>query len=540
MFWRKVPGPLLLIALCAALLCAGCGSDVFGLRPTAPAESAAVTLTADGETRELTVEPPLSVADVLRQAGVTLGELDRVTPSADTRITSSTAITVVRITEETIVAEETVAFARSVIPSEDLDPSETRLVQPGSNGRAEVTYRIVYEDGVEASRSEVRRTVITPPQDEVVMVGRSSDLPTVTVEGTLAYLSAGNAWVIRQNSANRRPLTQNGGLDGRVFELSADGSQLLFTRATADASSGGSAEPGPFNALWAVLDTTDPEAQPIDLGLQNVLFAAWVPGSQTTIVYSTAEPRLSFPGWQANNDLWRTTVGAEGIAEPELLLEPSGGGIYGWYGTTFGYSPNGEALAWARPDAVGVLALSASSVAPYTAQPLIEFAPWNVYDFVWMPAPAWSPDGSVVTAATHGDPLGSEAAEDSPVFSLTALAADGSYRVTLVERAGMWSEPRYAANGALAYLQPDDPLESVNGRYRLVVMDRDGSNARALYPPAEAAGLYSQTVAWSPDGSQIALVDPGPEGNLIIVDAASGLAQQVTADGLSSAPRWAP
>ena len=73
--------------------------------------------------------------------------------------------------------------------------------------------------------------------------------------------------------------------------------------------------------------------------------------------------------------------------------------------------------------------------------------------------------------------------------------------------------------------------------YRLAIMDRDGSNRRVIYPPEDQPGLSAQVFAWSPDGRQIALVQ---QGNLFLVDVVTGLAQQLTADSLSSTPQWTP
>ena len=509
-----------------------------------PAESYTVTVVADGQTHALTLEDDLTVSDALTRAGVALGELDRVNPPGFSRITDGLTITVVRVREETVVEDAVIPFERRTTRNDGLPAGESRLLQAGVNGVAEVTYRIIYEDGVEITRSEIRRIVITEPQDEVVMVGSQGELPSVTVEGALFYLSGGNAWVIRQNSANRRPLTVDGRLDGRVFAISEDGERALFTQTCENANP----DEGLCNTLWAILDTTADDIEPIELDVQNVLDADWVPGWDRIIVYSTAEPRAGFPGWQANNDLLRAQVSANGAAvRREELLAPSGGGVYGWYGTAFAFSPDGVTMAWAQPDAVGVLiptgeseTAAASDLPPlpaaYEQRTLLRFAPANAYDFVWVPALAWSPDGTLIATTVHGAPVGGESAEDSPVYDLVIASAAGAYTVPFAPRAGMWSAAQFSAS-RIAYLQAIDPLSSTASRYRLVVADRDGSSASALYPPATLPGLRAQAVAWSPDGSRIALIY---QGDLYIVATDTGLAQQLSSDGLSSAPSWIP
>lgn len=546
----------LLLTLIILLLVAGC-------TPT-PEEPVAITLVVGGTSSPMTVTKDFTVDDVLRQAGVTLSDLDRVNPQRYNRVSQGMIITVVQIKEEMRPEQVTIPFGSTTTLSDSLPAGERQVLQAGVNGIAEVTWRIVYEDGVETARSEIKRHVVKTPQDEVIMVGSQGQLPAVTVSGTLAYISGGNVWIMRGNSTNRRFLTIEGGIDGKVFELSQDGKQLLFTRAPVQLSSTpGSAlntpapqatptSGGPFNMLWAVLDTTDPNSKPISLGLNNILYAEWVPGQENTFVYSTAEWRPNFPGWQANNDLWRAAIDKrKRVAGHKLLFElPEG--IYGWYGTVFSFSPDGKTIAWAQPDAVGVLSPAAPTEEGRTPPPdkyerrtLVTFAPRNAYDFVWMPGLSWSPDSAFVATATHGAPLGSEAAEDSPVYNVTAAPAQGGYSVDLVEQAGLWAAPQFSPAEApdgteiqvmIAYLQALQPLDQTS-RYQLMVMDRDGSNPRLVFPPKGEPGLAAQVVAWSPDGRQIALIY---QGNLYLVDVTTGHEEQVTLDELSSAPRWTP
>lgn len=576
---NRLPRNILLLLAVGVMVVAGC---------TPPTDENAITITVvvDGTSQVMLVNSEVTVNDVLREAGITVGELDRVNPPGFNRVHDGMTVTVVRVVEEAVVVEEVVPFESQTAFNDGLPAGETRLLQGGVNGVAEVTYRVVYEDGVEVSRSEVRSVLITPPQDEVIMVGSQSELPTVTVGGTLVYISGGNAWVIRQNSGNRHPLTLDGGVDGRIFELSEDGRRLLFSRgevAGENVEEGDEVTPTPtqqvpegkesFNVLWAVFDTGEADAEAVQLELANVLYADWVPGAEDMIVYSTAEPRPSFPGWQANNDLWRARVGEDGaVTDRQRLLEPSGGGIYGWYGTFFAFSPDGTTLAWAQPDAVGVLvpvviepegegeditptpeeteepgeseAVEIPLAEAYERRTLVSFAPRNAYDFIWIPSLAWSPDGTLIVTTTHGLPLGSETPEDSPIFNLTVLPYSGGYSIDLVERAGMWSMAQFAPppeiegetlEGPLAYLEAVEPLDSVVSRYRLVVMDRDGSNRRVLYPGEDQPGLKPNVFAWSPDGRQIALIY---QGNLYLIDVVTGLTQQLTGDGLSHSPRW--
>ena len=87
---------------------------------------------------------------------------------------------------------------------------------------------------------------------------------------------------------------------------------------------------------------------------------------------------------------------------------------------------------------------------------------------------------------------------------------------------------------SMAYLQAIFPQQSETSRYRLVVMDRDGSNRRVLFPSANSAGLEPQNPVWAPqpiqgqNGDFVAVVY---QGNLWLIDTGNGQAYQITGDG---------
>src|SRR5690606_17374935 len=110
-----------------------------------------------------------------------------------------------------------------------------------------------------------------------------------------------------------------------------------------------------------------------------------------------------------------------------------------------------------------------------------------------------------------------------------------------------WSIPQYSPEvissetpfprGHMAYLQAREWENSRNGDYDLVIADRDGSNARIVFPEREQPGLKAQVgeLAWSPDGRQLAFIYLG---NLWVIDADTGVAHQLTQDNHASKPVW--
>ncbi|MBN1452967.1 MAG: DPP IV N-terminal domain-containing protein, partial [Anaerolineales bacterium] len=290
---------------------------------------------------------------------------------------------------------------------------------------------------------------------------------------------------------------------------------------------------------------SDTGAREVSL-LNNLLYAEWVPNQPFTFTYSTAEAREAAPGWQAYNDLWMMRIDDEEAVpiNVENIVESSSGGIYGWWGTNYQWAPDGSGLAWSRADSVGLLDFESGE---FTS--LLSFPVYTTFqDWVWQPAVSWSPDNLLLATTIHGPTFGSEQPENSPIFDVAVVTANTStdtFSANIVERAGIWSSPKYSPfidsdaefpQAFLAYLQARSPLNSVNDEYDLVVADRDGSNARVIFPEPGRSGLQAQEIAWSPSGTQIAFIY---DGNLWIIDAKSGRAQQITVDGGASSPQWA-
>ena len=298
--------------------------------PQATAATIDVGLTVDGDAIEVSVPAGSTVQFALDQGGISLGELDRVDPPGYTVVTDGTEIEITRRVERFEIEERVLPFSRQTIRNEGLPEGQTRLLQAGSNGLEEITCRIVDEEGDEVSRKPVKRTVVIEPLPEILMIGAQAAHTPLGIQGTLAYLSGGNAWVIEGNSANRRPVVVSGDLDGQVFRLSPDSKWLLYTRSLDE-------EGDDFNSLW-VVDVDNEQARPVDLEVRNIVhFADWAPNSDSPVLaYSSAEPRPSAPGWQANNDLILVNLSSAGrVLRERELLPPNAGGQYGWWGTSF-------------------------------------------------------------------------------------------------------------------------------------------------------------------------------------------------------------
>lgn len=481
------------------------------------------------------------MSEALKRSGIELGAQDKVNPPGYSLLINGLKITVIRVTERLETEQITIPFERQIIRNETLPEGEMRLIQPGKTGIEEITYRIVEEDGQIKLRTAINRTLVEAPVHEIMMAGVQQSYVPVLFSGSIAYLSAGNAWLIDGNTGNRRPLLLSGDLDGRVFKLSPDLRWLLFTRHTDPNEQG-------INSLW-VIDTQSSSSEPISLEAKNIIhFADWSPNSPSassfySIAYSTVEPRSASPGWQANNDLHLLIINYYGtIINRQTILDTNPGGQYGWWGTMFSWAPIQGKFTYARPDGIGLVDRSDG-----TLQPLIEIIPYQTQgDWAWIPPFSWSPDGKILFFIQHGKPMGLESPEASPIFIMMSFSNQLGFIGPLTQQAGMFasiacSTEEYRPQGEvayrIAYLTAIFPLDSENSNYRLVVMDRDGSNQNTVFPPEDEMGLKPGNLLWSPSGDQIALLF---QQDLWIIDPDTGFSQQVTVDGQTLTFDWKP
>jgi len=480
-----------------------------------------------------------TVSDAIQATDIELSLNDKVSPPGYTVLDDAMEIIVTRVVEHIEIANVVLPFERQILKNESIPEGEVRLLQPGKNGLEEITYRVIEEEGLEKARVITKRIVLEEPVPEIMMVGTQQGYTPLTFPGKIIYVSAQNAWLIDGETGNRRPIISTGDLDGRIVELSPDGRWLLFTRNSNN-------DQERINSLW-LLDVTDPEAEPLDVEIENIIhFADWSPQSPTssgyyTIAYSTVEPRPSAPGWQANNDLQMITIsGAGSVIQRKILLETNSGGQYGWWGTSFSWSPDAELFAYSRADGIGLVDLEDG-----TLEELVEITPYQTQgDWAWLPPISWSTNSEILYYVTHGKPIGLEKPEASQVFDIMALSRKGSTMGPLVQQTGMFStlaispEVNTFPGGrpySFAILQAIEPLESETSRYRLEVMDRDGSNIQSIFPPTGELGLEPGKIIWSPDGRQIATLY---QNNLWVIDPILGITQRVTADGSTIAFDW--
>ena len=526
-----------LITCLLVLIGSGCST----ISQSSVQEEIQIQIDVDDRTDSISVPSGTSVGDTLIEAGISLQGKDRSEPAGVIILTEDTEIHVIRVEESIETEEVVIPFEVIRQPTENLPAGQEKLLQAGKNGIREIISVRVFENGEEISFSELSSLDLVETVNEIILVGVQSSIAPIGLPSPLVYLSNGNAWVMDQSTANRYLLVATGDLDGRVFLLSEDGKWLLFTRAEDDEDI--------INSLWVVaLD--DPEDLLIELDTQNVIhYAGWVPDIEPKFAFSSVEPRLSAPGWQANNDLILKVFSENGWTQiVNTLQETNYGGVYGWWGTDYQFSPEGDFVAYASPDQIGII--------PYQEaekEVFLDMVPFKTQgDWAWMPGIGMGPLGNVIFSVNHASQDGSQTDEESPIFDLVAIPLTGGGVQTLINDVGMFAYPLPSpitakatgeASYQVAYLQAIFPEQSATSNYRVGLMDRDGSNQHLIFPASDSPGLQPSKGwgAWSPQPTQASETYPLAviyEGNIWILDPQSGDAWQVTGDGRVGALDW--
>ncbi|WJV30504.1 ubiquitin-like domain-containing protein [Rossellomorea sp. AcN35-11] len=130
-----------------------------------------------------------TVADFLKQQGITLKDSDRVEPGLDKVVKANDVVNVVRVEKVTDVVEETKDFTVVSKKDSNLSKGKEKVVQEGKNGLIEKKYEVVKENGKEVSRKLVSEKVVKESQDKIINVGTKVLVAQVS-RGTSSNASA--------------------------------------------------------------------------------------------------------------------------------------------------------------------------------------------------------------------------------------------------------------------------------------------------------------------------------------------------------------
>ncbi|MDK2899224.1 MAG: resuscitation-promoting factor RpfB [Patescibacteria group bacterium] len=118
-----------------------------------------------------------TVGEMLSEKGIKLGKDDRISPSADTKITSELTVKLWREGKQTIVVEEEVGFETETIQDGDKKVGYREIRTVGEKGSRTVTYEVLIENGQEVSRTEIASLTTKESKEQVEVIGIKVTLP---------------------------------------------------------------------------------------------------------------------------------------------------------------------------------------------------------------------------------------------------------------------------------------------------------------------------------------------------------------------------
>jgi 3D (Asp-Asp-Asp) domain-containing protein len=143
-----------------------------------------------------------NVGLMLQAEGIKLGESDKINPSLDTHLTEDMNIEVIRVETKTLSEVVPVNFKEVVKSNRRLANTKRRVLQAGKNGEKRITYSVVYENGIEVSRTTVKEAVTKNPVDRVIEQGAYPLMPVSRGGSILPYSKVINVratayWAVR-------------------------------------------------------------------------------------------------------------------------------------------------------------------------------------------------------------------------------------------------------------------------------------------------------------------------------------------------------
>lgn len=130
-----------------------------------------------------------TVADVLVENGVVLGEMDVVSPALDTVVTPQTQIDVIRVAMDAVAEYVEVPYETVERPNSELERGTRNVVQQGVAGQKEVVYNVVTQNGTQTAKDWVGERIVAEPVQEIVEYGTKSPLRQIE---TLSSRSGGH------------------------------------------------------------------------------------------------------------------------------------------------------------------------------------------------------------------------------------------------------------------------------------------------------------------------------------------------------------
>ncbi len=159
-----------------------------------------VTLVHDRQKQTL-LTTAASVEQLIADAGLSLGPIDRVSQKLTAAPAQGMTITVQRVKKGQLVATQSVPYTTTSTPDATMVKGRTVVVTPGVNGTNKITYSVVYIDGVIAGKAPLSTAVVTKPTTQVQKVGTAAPPVAATPTPAAGGSSGGTGAAVPSGTA---------------------------------------------------------------------------------------------------------------------------------------------------------------------------------------------------------------------------------------------------------------------------------------------------------------------------------------------------
>jgi uncharacterized protein YabE (DUF348 family) len=112
-----------------------------------------------------------TVGEMLKAEGIKLSKSDTVSPKIQSPVKKNMEVTVTRVAENTLTMTKKVAYKVFKKTDRNLDKGKVNVVRQGMEGKKEVKYKVIYQNGKEISRFLVSEVMKVAPVNKVIAVG---------------------------------------------------------------------------------------------------------------------------------------------------------------------------------------------------------------------------------------------------------------------------------------------------------------------------------------------------------------------------------
>lgn len=112
-----------------------------------------------------------TIGEVLNELGIIYGENDKLSKDISESVNNKDNITITRVTFKEEVLEKDVKFSEKKVKDYKMPLGESRVISEGTVGKANLIYKVTYENGVEVKRELIKEEVVDEASDKIIAEG---------------------------------------------------------------------------------------------------------------------------------------------------------------------------------------------------------------------------------------------------------------------------------------------------------------------------------------------------------------------------------